>query len=69
MPILYSPYWDEDLDVCVKHMLPQLPCLQCAAEKNPHVTAQFTETDIVVSEDEGIPLSRILPAPFAYLAH
>lgn len=26
-----SPYWDEVLEVCVKHMLPQLPCPSCMA--------------------------------------
>jgi len=68
MPTLRSPNWNEQLGICMKHLIPQLPCPMCAHEKDPDVTAYFTEMEHDIAADERIPLSDLLPEDFAWVA-
>lgn len=39
---LDNPYWDRKLHVCLKHCTPNIPCPQCAAERNKDMVARIT---------------------------
>lgn len=46
---LDSPYWDRSIGVCIKHLLPSLPCPQCIATNDVDMERKITPTDIDVS--------------------
>jgi hypothetical protein len=67
MPKLSSDHWDEKEGVCLKHLLPMIPCPACAAEKNESVEVYFDQMDEDVAASEKIPLSDLLPENFTWV--
>lgn len=63
MARLDSPSWDEQLGVCTKHHLPQVPCPKCLAEHDPDVEVWLTETDRAALDlDPNFSIRDLLPA-------
>ncbi len=67
-----SPHWDHELGVCVKHMLPSVPCPACLADEgDPELYALVEEIDLDVVFFEsleggsGIRLRDLLPENLA----
>ncbi len=53
MAKITSPHWDENTGVCTKHFLPETPCQQCIAERDPDITVSFSE--IEMNDPEFVP--------------
>lgn len=67
---LNSPYWITGLGVCQKHHLPQIPCPQCLAERDPDVEVRMTPADFNILEaaavlGEKLTVRDLLPQPHA----
>jgi hypothetical protein len=45
MPKIDSPFWDFEIGVCKKHMLPEVPCPACIADKDRDIHFLLTEIE------------------------
>jgi len=44
MSMIHSPHWDENLGICTKHHISQVPCPQCLRENDPDIEVGSNET-------------------------
>lgn len=61
MPTLHSGHWDEQLGVCKKHNLPEIPCRSCLAEQDEAITVILTPLERNAL-DFGDKLENMMPA-------
>ena len=62
MPKIDSPFWNEQLGVCEKHLLPQVPCPQCFATRDKDIEVRLTEMDQnVLNSEPGFFVQDLLP--------
>ena len=53
MSKLDSPFWNLELGVCTKHMLPSIPCPACLAEpRDPDVITILSQSDLFMLDWE-----------------
>lgn len=50
MPFLDSLYWDNTIGVCLKHMLPEIPCPACIASNDKDMESRYTQSELSLVE-------------------
>ncbi len=45
--------WNDDLGICEKHCIPQIPCTKCIEEHNPNMTVYLYPEDCDKIGDPG----------------
>jgi len=63
--------WNEEDGVCKKHLLPSVPCPVCLqhASTDEEIWVEVSDSDIMVAEDNDIPLREMLPVWFDPSVH
>ena len=66
---MYSPNWDEEIGVCLKHKLPCVPCPACIAKKDEDI---YFHLDGIEREELGFSIEDVnecLPEGFTNKTH